>query len=62
MNINNIVDLYKKQKINAKDAFDLINKNDLLPEAFMQLLVELSESRGAFDSLCPEKKDKTLSE
>lgn len=51
MDINSIVKLYKKQEINAHQAFELLQKNNLLAEALMQLLVSLHDEREAFNSL-----------
>ncbi|MCP1454524.1 hypothetical protein J3D49_002078 [Pseudomonas kilonensis] len=51
MDINIIVSLYKKQEISAQQAFELLQENNLLPEALMQLLVNLHDEREAFNSL-----------
>lgn len=51
MDINNIVKLYKKQEISAHQAFDLLQENNLLAEALMQLLVSLHDEKEAFNSL-----------
>jgi hypothetical protein len=51
MDINIIVSLYKKQEISAQQAFELLQENNLLPEALMQLLVNLHDEREALNSL-----------
>lgn len=51
MDVKDITNLYIQKKINAKEALEILTKSELLPDAFMQLLVDLYNKSEAYDSL-----------
>lgn len=61
MSISTIARAYRDKEITAQEAFERVTKAGLLPEAFMQLLLNALEDQEAYDSLvCGDKEPSSV--